>query len=307
MFGKKIKRIVRAGSHNFVRSGFTSASSVLVMVITLFVITSLILVQATLTTALSNMKDKVDVTVYFVPRADVDTIQSIESLVKKAPEVKSVTYTSAEDALDLYKKKHVNDNLILQVFDILDENPLGASLNIKAKDPSAYESILAYLKSDAVMSAGMLSVVDSVDYNRNKVVIDRLTSIIDGANRLGFVLAVVLIFISIAITFNTIRLTIFMSREEIGVMKLVGAGNKFIRGPFIVTGILVGLLASLITILLFWPISYWLGSHMYDFLGIDLYAYYKSEFFQLFFIQIIASVAIGAVSSALAVHKYLNK
>lgn len=307
MFLKKLKRTIRSGTHNFVRSGFTSVSSVLVMVVTLFVITSLIFVQAALTSALAGMKDKVDVTVYFTPNADINIIHSIENVVKKAPEVKSVTYTSSEDALDAYKKKHINDNMILQVFDILDENPLGASLNIKAKDPSQYESILNYLKSDAVLSSGMLSVIDSVDYNRNKLVIDRLTNIIDGAQRLGFVLAVILIFISIIITFNTIRLIIYMSREEIGVMKLVGAGNKFIRGPFMVSGILVGLFASIVTIIIFWPVSYWLGHNMTDFLGVDLYAYYKSEFLQLFFIQIVAGVSIGAISSALAVHKYLNK
>lgn len=307
MSWKNTKRTIRAGSRSFFRSGFTSVSAVLVMVITLFVITSLFFVQAALTTALTDMKDKVDVSVYFVPRADVDTIHSIEAAIKKAPEVKSVEYTSADQALATYKEKHSNDNLILQVFDILDENPLGASLNIKARDPAQYESILNYLKSDSVLSAGMLSVIDSVDYSRNKLVIDRLTNIIDGAQRMGFILAIILVFISIIITFNTLRLIIYMSREDISVMKLVGAGHKYIRGPFMVSGILVGLMAAVISILIFWPASYWLGHSMTDFLGIDLYAYYKSEFIQLFLIQIIAGVAIGSISSALAVHKYLNK
>ena len=99
MSWKNTKRTIRAGSRSFFRSGFTSVSAVLVMVITLFVITSLFFVQATLTTTLSDMKDKVDVSVYFVPRANVDTIRSIEAAIKKAPEVKSIEYTSAEQSL----------------------------------------------------------------------------------------------------------------------------------------------------------------------------------------------------------------
>jgi cell division transport system permease protein len=307
MSSNKTKRIIRAGSISFFRSTFTSASSVLIMVITLVFITSLIFVKATLNTTLEDIKNQVDVTVYFIPKAEVSTVRAVEEIILKAPEVESVTYTSAAEALTLYKEKHANDNTILQVFDILETNPLGASLNIKAKDPSQYESILNYIKGDSVLSRQMLSSIDSVDYNRNKVVIDRLNNIISGAERLGFALAIVLIFISIAITFNTIRLVIFMSRDEIGVMKLVGAGKKYIRGPFIVSGILVGVLAAFITILLFLPISYWLGSNMTNFLGIDIFDYYKSSFFQLFFIQLITGASIGALSSAMAVHKYLNK
>ena len=301
------KRIIRSGYRNFMRSGFTSIASVLIMTITLFVITSLIFVQAALNSSLTDIKEKVDVTVYFVPGAEESSIKNIEQALAKLPEVKSVSYTSSSEALAQFKERHANDYLTLQALDELNDNPLGATLNVKAKDPSQYESIAKYFESDTVLSKGILTIIEKIDYHQNKVIIDRLTSIIHGARRLGFVISFVLILISIIITFNTIRLIIYMSREEINVMKLVGAGDKYIRGPFIVSGVLVGICSAVLTIILFIPISIWLGNQMTDFLGLNLFTYFKSNFLQLFIIMLGSGVILGGISSTFAIHRYLRK
>lgn len=307
MFTTDTKRVIRSGYRNFMRSGFTSFASVLVMTITLVVITGLIFVQAALHSSLSSIKDQVDVTVYFTPRAPEESIKNVQSSLQKLPEVASIVYISKDEALANFRAKHTNDYLTLQALDELNENPLGASLNIKAKDPSQYEAISKYFDQDTTLAKQALTIIDKVDYHQNKLVIDKLTSIINGAKRLGFALSLLLICISIVITFNTIRLIIYMAREEISVMRLVGAGNRYIRGPFIVSGILVGVFASLTTILLYWPISAWLGSQMTDFLGINLLSYYTSNFFQLFFIMLISGVILGGISSIFAIQKYLKK
>jgi cell division transport system permease protein len=301
------KRIIRTGWHSFIRSGFTSIASILIMTITLFVITSLIFVQAALNASLTDIKNKVDVTVYFIPGAPEASIKKVEDSLSKLPEVKSITYTTAEEALSTFKDKHSNDYLTLQALDELSSNPLGASLNIKANDPSQYESIAKYFESDNSISKGALTIVDKIDYSQNKLIIDRLTSIINGAKSLGFIVSLVLIIISIIITFNTIRLIIYMSRDEISVMKLVGAGSKYVKGPFIVSGILVGICSSLLTIIIFIPISIWLGNHMTDFIGINLYQYYKSNFLQLFIIMLFSGVILGSISSFFAINRYLRK
>lgn len=301
------KRIIRSGWHSFIRSGFTSIASVLIMTITLFVITSLIFVQASLNASLNDIKEKVDVTIYFVPGAEESAIKKVEESLVKLPEIKAISYTSSEEALSTFKEKHSNDYLTLQALDELNENPLGASLNIKANDPSQYESIAKYFEDDSALSKGALTIIDKIDYHQNKIIIDRLTSIIKGARSLGFAVSLVLIIISIIITFNTIRLIIYMSREEISVMRLVGAGHKYVRGPFIVSGILVGVCASLLTILIFIPISIWLGNHMTDFIGINLYQYYKSNFLQLFIIMLGSGVLLGSISSFFAISRYLRK
>jgi cell division transport system permease protein len=307
MFSTKLKRVIISGFRNFKRSGFTSVSGVIIMTITLFVITSLIFIQAALNFSLNDIKEKVDVTVYFTTNAQESSIKNIEKELKNIPEVKSITYTSKDEALLNFKEKHSNDYLTLQALDELDENPLGASLNIKAKDPSQYESIAKYFESDSALSKGSLMIIDKIDYHQNKVVIDKLTSVISGAKKLGFVVSIILILISLVITFSTIRLIIYMSRDEIGIMKLVGAGEWYIRGPFIVSGVIVGIIASLSTIIIFVPVSIWLGNQMTDFVGINLFTYFKSNFFQLFIIMLGSGVTIGAISSIFAIHKYLKR
>ena len=307
MFFIKAKRIIVSGCRDFMRSGFTSIASIFIMTITLFFITSLIFVQAALNSSLSDIKEKVDVTVYFISDTSESSIKNIEETLGKLPEVRDITYTSQEEALTEFKERHSNDYLTLQALEELGDNPLGASLNIKAKDPSQYESIAKYFESDGTLSKGDLTVIDKIDYHQNKVVIDRLTSIINGAQKLGFALSLILILISILITFSTIRLIIYMSRDEISVMKLVGAGRQYIRGPFIVSGAIVGIISSIVTILLFIPVSVWLGNQMTDFVGINLYTYYKSNFLQLFIIMLGSGITIGVISSVFAVHRYLRK
>lgn len=301
------KRIIRTGWNSFVRSGFTSIASILIMTITLFVMTSLIFVQASLSASLNEIKDKVDVTIYFVPGAEEASILKVEDSLKKLPEIKTISYTSAIEALSNFKDKHSNDYLTLQALDELNDNPLGASLNIKANDPSQYESISKYFESDTALSKGALTIIDKIDYSQNKLIIDRLTSIISGAKSLGFAVSIVLMIISIMITFNTIRLIIFMSKDEIAVMRLVGAGTKYVQGPFIVSGILVGVCAALLTILIFIPVSIWLGNNMTDFIGINLYQYYKSNFLQLFIIMLGSGIVLGSISSFFAISRYLRK
>jgi len=301
------KRIIRSGYHNFIRSGVTSIASILIMIVTLFVITSLIFIQVALHSSLDSIKDKVDVTVYFVQDTNESDIKDVESALEKLPEVKSIVYTSAEDALNQFKEKHSNDYLTLQALDELNSNPLGATLNIKAKDPSQYESISKYFENDNALSKGSLTIIDKIDYHQNKIVIDRLNAIIAGAQKLGLAVSLMLILISIIITFNTIRLIIYMSREEINVMRLVGASNKYVQGPFVVSGILVGIAASVVTIILFIPISIWLGNQMTDFIGINLFSYYKANFFQLFIIMLVSGIFLGAISSFLAIIRYIKK
>lgn len=307
MFFIKLKRVIVSGFRNFSRNSFTSFSSIFIMTITIFVITSLIFIQAALNASLNDIKDKVDVTVYFVGDASVSSIDQIKDSLLQLPEVKSITYTSKEEALEAFKEKHSGDYLTLQALDELNTNPLGSSLNIKSQDPSQYESIAQYFESQDAISKGALTIIDTIDYHQNKLVIDRLTSIINGAKKLGFAVSLILVLISILITFNTIRLIIYMAREEINVMKLVGAEDQYISGPFIVSGILVGIISSLISILLFIPVSIWFGNQMTDFIGINFFTYFKSNFFQLSIIMIGFGIVIGSISSVFAIHRYLRK
>lgn len=304
----KVKRVIRSGFFNFWRNGFVSLSSILVMVATLFVIGSIIFSSAVLGRTLSEIKDKVDINVYFVTSAKESEILSMKKSLEQLPEVAlPVVYVSREESLENFKKRHENDEFTLQALDELGENPLGASLNIKAKDPSQYEGIAKFLNDRSILSSDGSSIVDKVNYYQNKEAIDRLTNIINSANKLGFALTIILVALSILITFNTIRLVIYMSRDEISVMRLVGASTGYIRGPFFVAGAIYGFVSGVITIILFYPITIWLGRSTEQFFaGFNIFNYYTSNFGQIFLLIIGSGVIIGSISSFLAVRKYLK-
>lgn len=306
MIWTKIKRILRSGFVNFWRNGYVSLASVVVMVVTLFVLSSIVFAGGILSTVLTNIKDKVDVNVYFVNSADESEVVNIKKQLEALPEVREVTYISREEALEAFKTRHENDESTLRALDELEENPLGAVLNVKAKETSQYESIAAYLESEEEASGN--TVIEEVTYYENKTAIDTLTNIIESGKKLGAVVAVIFILISILITFNTIRLAIYISRDEISVMRLVGASNMYIRGPFIVGGIMYGVMAAVITLIALYPLTYSLsGTTSMLFGGISIFTYYLSNFGIMFVILVLSGAMIGAISSYLAVRKYLAK
>lgn len=305
-----IKRIFRAGLLDFWRNGFVSLASILVMTVTLFVVGTTIFAGVILTTTLNDLRDKADVNVYFVIHTPEEEIFALQKSLQALPEVQSVQYVSAEDALVAFRQNNQSKQLILQALDELGENPLGAVLRIKAKDISQYATIANFLKQQQALAAnGQPSIIDTVNYfdDTHKQALARLQNITDSAQRLGTIVIVLLILTTLAISFNTLRLAIYTSRDEIQVMRLVGAGQFYIRAPFMVEGVLYGLIAGVITLLLFYPLTYWMGSETADFFGgINVFSYYVAHF-PLFFLVIVGTgVVLGALASFLAVRRYLK-
>ncbi len=301
------KRIVRGGILNFRRNGTVSLASVLVMTITLSVLAFIVLFQALLQSSLADLKNRVDISVYMTTDTSEEKALSLKQSLEQLPEVGSVEYVSRDKALEDFRIRHANDYVTLQALSELNGNPLGAMLNIRAKDSGQYESIARFLESENDAMAQYASSVERVNYSQNKDIIDRLNTLIDGGKKLGFAVTLILSLVSVLITYNTVRLAIYTAREEIGVMRLVGAENKYIRGPFIVEGLLSGIIGTFITILVFIPLTIWTGNNLSDFLGVNLFSYYISNLFQIFFIILIAGAIISAISSIWAVRKYLTK
>ncbi|MFH1473185.1 MAG: permease-like cell division protein FtsX [bacterium] len=308
VFWMKMKRVLRTGFFNFWRNGTVSMASVLVMMVTLMVIGIIIFSGAVLNKSLTELRNKVDINVTFIPSASEESVLEVKHSLESLPEVSQATYVSREEALISFKERHADDQSILSALDELDDNPLGAMLNVKAKDPSQYGSVANFLESNNVLTAGGVSIIDRVNYYQNKVAIDKLTSIISAADRLGFILTLFFAIISVLIAFNTIRLTIYISRDEISVMRLVGASNAYIQGPFVVVGVIYGAVASLLALILFLPITYWLGNATENFfIGLNIFTYYLNHFPQIFAIILFSGIAIGALSSTLAIRKYLKQ
>ncbi len=284
------KRVIRSGTQNFFRNGVISFSSVVIMTITLFIICSTMILGGFLKYSLDQVKAKVDINVYFVTTAKEDDILAIQKALEARPDVLSVTYISKEQALADFQAKHQGDQLTLQAIDELGYNPLGATLNIRAKDPSDYAGIASYLEgnSTGLLSSDGSKIIDKVNYSQNKVII-------------------IFILISIIIVFNTIRLAIFMAKDEISVMRLVGASNKYVKGPFVISGILCGVISALMVLIFFAIFTFWVSSYYGDsFVGFDIFQYYMTNFFQFLLFVLGSGILLGAIASYFAVHKYLR-
>src|SRR5690606_37960106 len=157
------------------------------------------------------------------PTASEDDVLAIQQSLETLSEVSVVTYVSRDEALEQFRERHANDQSILSALDELGYNPLGAMLNIRARDPSQYASVAEFLESGSALSASGVTIIDRVHYFQIRAAIDRLTEIINAADKLGFALTLAVAIISVIIAFNTIRLTIYIARDEISVMRLVGA------------------------------------------------------------------------------------
>lgn len=301
------KRVAGAGWKNFTRGGAVSAATVVVMTVTLAIIGFLIFLSALLSFTLDSIRDKVDVSVYFVTTASEQDILALKSKIEQLPQVANVTYTSRDDALAAFRDRHASDQLTLQALDELGDNPLDASLDIRAKDPSQYESIVSTLSTTPALSAGGTSIIDRINYEQNKDVIDRLGNAINATRDIGFGVVLIFALASILIAFATIRLAIYTARDEIGVMRLVGASNAYIRGPFIVAGVITGILSTLIVVIVMFPVAWYAGRATATWLaGFNFFSYYLSHLGTIFLILLVAGVVLGGVASVLAIRRYLT-
>ena len=300
------KRIVRSGLVGFWRNAFVSLASIFVITVALFVIGSTMLIDQILGVSLENIEQKVDINVYFVTSAQEAEIESLKTSLEALPEVASVTYTSREQALEEFRARHSGDELTLQALEELGENPLGASLSILARDTSQYEGIAAFLSERQQQEDPQAPVIDRVNFVKNQGAIEKLSSIVNAVERSSLIAMGILIAAAVLITFNTIRLAIYTMREEISVMRLVGAGNMFIRGPFMLQGVIYGLIAGVLSLLILYPLVFWLGPKTQTFFEFNIFGYFVNHFVYMFGVLVGTGVGLGLVSSLLAVSRYLR-
>lgn len=301
-----LRRIVRAGFVGFWRNAFVSMTSVYVMIIALFVVFSAMLFDQLLTKTLQNLQSQVDINVYFMPNAPEEEVDRIRTAVAALPEVVSVDFKSREEVLEEYRARNQGDTTALQALDELNENPLGATIAIQAENTAQYQSINRFLQEQQAQESPTVPVIDEVNYDNNQQAIDTLTGFIDVTERVSYIVTIVLLSAAVLITFNTVRLGIYTSREEIAIMRLVGASNMFIRGPFMMQGVMYGFLAGLLTLAIYYPILIWLGPGSETLFGLNLFDYYMDNFKMIFGVIIGIGVVLGLLSSTIAVARHLR-
>lgn len=298
-----ISRIFHFGFKNFWRNGWLSMATVAIMTMALLVFVSLIMFGVITEQAAASIQDKIDISVYFTTNTSEDQILNIQQSLQGLSEVQSVEYISRDQALAIFKQNHASDQTISQAINELDTNPLEASLNIKAKDPSQYADIAQYLSSPDI--AQYLDGPPS--YYNNQTVIDRLTKIVKIVETGGLVVTFLLALVAGLVVFNTIRIAIYSNREEIGVMRVVGASNALVRGPYVVEGMICGAIAAIASLILVAPALYFVSPYLDVFIpGLNIFQYFYTHLGRLLVYELLFGVVIGGLSSFVAVKRYLR-
>ncbi len=297
-----LARIIKYGLQNFSRNGLVSVATTAVMVLALIVFQGLAIFNVITKTAVVSLQDKIDIAAYFKPEATEDEILKVERALESLAEVKGVEYISKDKALEIFKSRHEEDETISAALKELEANPLLASLNIKAHDPSNYAVITEYLENSEASP-----ILESVTFGQNKLAIDRLANIVNAFKKAGLGIAIFLSLVAALVVFNTIRLAIHSNRDELGVMRLVGASNKFINGPYVVAGIIYGVLSAVISIIVSAPLIAVAAPYVDVFIPeLGLKAYFYGHLPQLIFNQLVLGVLLGSISAWSAVRKYLK-
>jgi cell division transport system permease protein len=298
---KYIRKIFKSGWEYFFRHGFLTFATSLVIFIATILGTGLYFFQGGVSYLTQELKDKIDISVTFNEEVQRDTILGVREELVKLPEVKKVDYISSEDAYNAFVKSHEGDKY-MEALELININPFLSSLRIQTNNPSQYGQISEYLKKDEFK--GLINEVN--DYKRG-VMIERLSNLTNSVNAIGLSMTIFLSLVAIIVTFNTLRLSIYSQKEEIGIMRLVGAKNSFIRGPFLVQGALCGFFAALLSFFIFLIIPFAFNEQLQSlFFGFDSLVFFKTNFFIVFLLNLGVGVGLGLISSYFAVRKYLR-
>lgn len=299
-----ISRITNLGLTNFWRNRWLSLASTLVMTLTLLIISFFVIMTIVINKTTDHIKSKMDITVYFKDSTTTEDIGDLQQKLAARSDVKEVQYVSKEDAFAIWQERQKNQRIRELVTS--DENPLPRSLAIKATDPEELDNIADFLSSD-----DFSEIVHKISYEENKVIIDKLLAITSFVKKVGWLFSAIFVVISILVILNTIRLAIFTRKNEVEIMRLVGASDRFIKVPFVVEGVLYGLLACILAIFLMWFGIFGIISPLTDqYLGAtvteNMKSFFVSNFAIIILLQFLVGVIIGIGCSLFSIRKYLK-
>jgi cell division transport system permease protein len=296
-------RIIKTGLTNSFRNLWLSTAATMVMTITLVIFSILFLLFTITNYSIKTIQNTIDISIYLKIGLAEERILSIKNELEANPKVKQIVYTSAEQAFENFKEKHKDDLMITQSLNELTENPLPATLNIKAYSLEDYPQI-----SQTLQDPKYENFIDKVNFEDNRIIIERLNRILKFIISFGIGLVVVFSLIAILVIFNTITLTIYNRKEEVEIMRLVGATNWYIQGPFLVESLLYAVLATIIASLLFLPVFAKFLPKIAVFVNPQV-TIFNQNIFSLWFLSLmmlVVSVILAVFSTLLAIRKYLK-
>jgi len=298
------KRIISFAVNDFGRNKGISIAAIFVLTVTILLLTGLFLFQGMAGYLTSQIQDKIDITAYFKEETLEEDILNVKGqILETVPAVKRVDYISKEQALISFNEKHKDNPVLTRALEEVGDNPFLSSLNIITNgDPIQFEEV-----SNILQTSDFGKLIDKVDFSQKKDTIEKVYSITSNINLFGIIFSAILVLVAILVVFNTIKLGIENSRDEISTMKVVGATDWFIKGPFIIQGIMYGVVAFIICILLSALTAYFLTPKISIILpGFDLFSYFLTNWWIFVIIQLGFGAGVGAISALVVVKKHLE-
>jgi len=304
MFLAYVGRIIKFALQDFWRNIWLSVVTITILVLTLFLVNVLVVFNIMTATAVDLVKEKVDISLYFSPATSTDNVMEVKNTLSKMPEVAKITFVSKDDALQQFKKKHQNDPAILETLKELDSNPLGHALVIKARTLDQYPIILS-----AVDKPEYNQIIIKKDFSDRQAVIKNIFDVTNKVREVGIMVIIIFALIAGLIVFNTVRVAIYTHREEIGIMKLVGGTNWFIRLPYLVESVLFSFISCVIAVMILYPLLHLAEPYLSAFFGgvqFSATGYFNSNFISIFGIELLAVIVLNIFSSLIAIGRYLK-
>lgn len=298
------KRIFNFALQDFSRNKGISVAAIFVLVVTIMLVTGLLFFRGASQFLISEIQDRIDITAYFKEDAEEqDILSAREEILKISPNIKNVEYVSKDQALQIFNEKHKDNPVLSKALEEVGTNPFLPSLNITTNgDPAQFAEV-----SNVLQTANFSKFIDKVDFSQKKDTIEKVFSITSNINNFGIILGIILVILAMLVVFNTIKLAVDSSKEEISTMRIVGASDWFIRGPFIIQGAIYGFIAFLFCLLLSALSAYILSPKISAVLpGFSAFEYFISNIWILILIQLLFGAGVGIISSYIVVRKYLD-
>jgi len=299
-----LNRIIDFAVNDFKRNMGISIAAIFVLVVTIMLVSGLVFFHGMSDYLSSQIQNKIDITAYFKSGTlESDILSAKDETMKSSSAVKKIEYISQDQALATFNAKHGGNAVLSKALQEVGDNPFLPSLNITTNgDPAEYEKI-----SSDLQNADFGKLIDSVDFLQKKDTIEKIYSITTNINTFGIVLGIILIIVAILVVFNTIKLAIENSKEEISTMRIVGAGDWFVRGPFIIQGIMYGIISFLICFAVCATTAFFLASKISVIMpGFNIFSYFLTNWWIFVLIQLGFGIGVGVISSFIVVKKYLN-
>lgn len=301
MFFVSFWRVIKFSAQDVARNIWLSIVTVLILILTMLSVNLLIAVQAISTAAVNTVKEKIDISLYLRNDVSEDRIMALKARVAILEQVKEVTYVSQVEALRRFQEEHQNDPQILAALQELEQNPLTPSLIISPQNTEDFDVLLAALnKIDD-------PIIEARNFDDHRAMLAKINAITGKISDAGFVVSAIFVLISLLVIYNTVRVAIYTHRNEIGIMRLVGASNWFIKAPFLISSLFYTLLSMVVVILIFFGFLSLLQPYLQTFFvgyNFNIISHFAQNFWSILGLQFLLAAVVNMLASLLAVGKY---